>query len=121
MQIDIHTHGISLTDALRVYTARRLRFALAGASERVRRIKVRFSDVNGPRGGFDKRCRIHATFNGIGEVMIEDTDTDAFRAIGSAAARFGRSVSRRLRLRHSRDRSIPRRLRRVDASLIEHV
>ncbi len=121
MQIDIQTNGISLTDALRLYTERRLRFALASAAERVRRIKVRFSDVNGPRGGIDTRCRIQATFNGMGEVVIEDTETDAFRAIGRAASRFGRSVSRRLDLRHSRDRSTPRRLRRVDASLTHQV
>ena len=58
MQIDIHAQGFSLTGTLRDYTERRLRFALARAAERVRQIKVRFSDINGPRGGIDKRCRI---------------------------------------------------------------
>ena len=119
MQIEIQTRGIALSNALRDYTERRLRFALASASDRVRRIKVRFSDINGPRGGIDKRCRIQAAFNGLGEVVIEDTEADPFHALGRAAERLGRNISRRLELRHARDRSIPRRLRRTDVSLIQ--
>ena len=96
MQIDIQTHGFSLTGALREYTERRLRFALARATNRVRRIAVRFIDTNGPRGGVDKRCRIRVTLNGHGEVVIEDTETNLYLAIDRAADRIGRTVMRRL-------------------------
>ena len=96
MQIDIQTHGFSLTGPLRDYTERRLRFALARAAERVRRIKVRFSDINGPRGGIDKCCRIQATLNGLGAVAIEDTEANLYLAIDRAADRTGRTVMRRL-------------------------
>lgn len=102
MQIDIQTHGFALTDALRDYAGRRLRFALARAAEQVRRIKVDLSDVNGPRGGIDKRCRIRVVFRGLEAVLVEDTEADLYLAIDRAADRIGRTVVRRLRRRGGR-------------------
>ena len=102
MQIDIQTHGFSLTDGLRDHTERRLRFALARVAGRVRRITVRFFDINGPRGGIDKRCRIQVMLNGFGGVVIEDTETNLYLAIDRAADRIGRNVMRRLARHNAR-------------------
>ena len=96
MQIDFRAHGFSLTGELRDYSERRLRFALARVAGRVRLITVRFFDINGPRGGIDKRCRVRATLNGLGAVVIEDTEADLYLAIDRAADRIGRTVMRRL-------------------------
>jgi ribosome-associated translation inhibitor RaiA len=95
MLIDIQTHGFALTDSLRDYTGRRLRFALARVAEQVRRIKVDLSDINGPRGGIDKRCRIRAAFRGLEAVLVEDTEADLYLAIDRAAGRLGRTTVRR--------------------------
>ena len=77
MQIDIRSRGFALTHALREYVERRLRFALVHAGDRVRRVAVRLTDVNGPRGGNDKRCRIQVTLNGFPTVVIEDTEAQS--------------------------------------------
>ena len=100
MRFEMQSRGFVLTDALREYTGRRLKFALARAGDRVRRVTVRLSDVNGPRGGIDKRCRIQVTMNGIAAVVIEDTEADLYLAIDRAADRTGRSVARRLARSH---------------------
>ena len=94
MQIDIQSRGFALTDALREYAERRLRFALARVGDRIRRVRVRLADVNGPRGGIDKACSIQVTLNGLASVMTEDTEADLYLAIDRAAARTGRSVAR---------------------------
>lgn len=96
VQIDIQSQGISLTGDVREHTERRLGFALARAALRVRRIRVHVADVNGPRGGIDKRCRIQATVNGLGEVVVEDTHQNLLQAISTAADRLRRKVMRRL-------------------------
>ena len=96
MRIDIQSRGFALTHALREYAERRLRFALVHAGDRTLRVTVRLVDVNGPRGGIDKRCRIQATLNGLGELVIEDTQTNLYLAIDRAADRAGRNVMRRL-------------------------
>lgn len=99
-QFEMQSRGFVLTDALREYTGRRLKFALARAEGHIRRVTVRLSDVNGPRGGIDKRCRIQVTINGLAAVVIEDTEADLYLAIDRAADRTGRSVARRLARSH---------------------
>ena len=96
MRIDIQSCGFVLTDALREYAERRLRFALTHADQRVRRVTMRLFDVNGPRGGIDKCCRIQVMLNGLAEVVIADTEADLYVAIDRAADRIGRTVARRL-------------------------
>ena len=85
MQIDIQSRGFALTHALREYTGRRLRFALVLAGGRVRRVAVRLFDVNGPRGGIDKRCHIRGALNGLAAVVTEDAEADLYLAINRAA------------------------------------
>lgn len=95
MHIDIQTRHFSLTNALRDYTERRLRFALASVDNKVRRIVVRLSDINGPRGGADKRCHLHLVLCGMPDVVIEDTESDLYFAIDRATDRAGRTVLRK--------------------------
>ena len=119
MQIDIRAHGFSLTGALRDYTERRLRFALTRVAGRVRLITVRFFDINGPRGGIDKRCRIRVILNGLAAVVIEDTEADLYLGVDRAVDRIGRTVMRRLARHNARPAKNPlatRRSRRADGS-----
>lgn len=96
MRIDIKARGFDLTDGLREHTVRRLQFALGWANHDVRAVTVRLFDVNGPRGGKDKRCRIQVPFPGTQNVVIEDTEADLYVAIDRAAERAERAVVRRL-------------------------
>lgn len=96
MQIDIQTRKFDLTNALRNYVEQRLRFALTWADNHVRTIVVRLSDVNGPRGGNDKRCHLLVMLAGLPDVVVEDTEADLYFAIDRAADRAGRNVIRRI-------------------------
>ncbi len=96
MQIDIQARGFKLTDGLREHAKRRLQFALSWAVHDVRKVIVRFSDINGPRGGSDKRCYIQIPVHGRPDVVIDDIETDLYVAIDRAVDRIGRSVARRL-------------------------
>lgn len=96
MQLDIQARGFALTDALRNYTLKRLRFALGREDSFVMRARVRLADINGPRGGVDKRCQIELALAGQANIMIEDTETDLYFAIDRACERAMRTLSRRL-------------------------
>lgn len=103
MQIDIQTFGFTLTDALREHTHRGLGFTLAHGAESIHRVTVRLSDINGPRGGFDKRCHIHVAVAHQADVVIEDTQADMYVAINRATDRAGRALARQIeRQRQSR-------------------
>ena len=96
MNIDIRTRGFSLTPGLRAYIERRLEFALDRYQDRIARVRVVVSDLNGPRGGEDKSCRIEVRIRGAGTVRATAVDGDAYVAIGAAAHRAGRGVARAL-------------------------
>ena len=100
MRIDIQARGFDLTDGLREHTERRLRFALGWAVHDVRKIVVRLSDVNGPRGGNDKRCCVQIPISAGQPVLIEDTASDLYVAIDRAIDRAGQAVARRLKRLH---------------------
>ena len=101
MQIDVQALGFELTPALREHTERRLYFALGRTNEHVSRLWVRLSDLNGPRGGDDKRCHLRIALINAPEVVIEDIEADLYVAIDRAADRAGRTVGRRVQ--RSRD------------------
>ena len=96
MQIDIQARNFPLTDALHDHIERRLGFALSTRDNHIRRIIVRLSDINGPRGGADKCCHIQVVLNHLTDVVIEDTEADLYVAIDRASDRAGRTVGRRL-------------------------
>lgn len=96
MQLDIQTNGFSLTDGIRDYTTQRLQFALNRNDQCVTKIKVRLADINGPRGGVDKRCQIDLSLAGHNDIVIEDTETNLYVAIDRASDRCARTLSRRL-------------------------
>ena len=94
MHLDIRGQNFPLTPSLLEHVERRLQFALARFDGRVTRVAVRVADVNGPRGGVDKRCRIAVRVRPAGEIVVEDTCPDLYAAIDGAADRIGRSVQR---------------------------
>ena len=96
MRICIQAKGFILTAALRAYTERRLMTALGWAGRHMRELHVSLSDINGPRGGRDKRCRILVQIAGGKGVVIEDTETDLYHAIYRAAERVDRAIVRRI-------------------------
>ena len=96
MQIEIRAHGFTTTEALREHVTKRLRHAFSSSADRISRIMVRLSDINGPRGGVDKRCQIQVRMAALADVVIEDTEADLYVAIDRAAERANRTATRHL-------------------------
>lgn len=94
MQLDIQCRGFDLTDSLRDYAKKRLAYNLNCGDSHIARVIVRLSDINGPRGGKDKRCHLELRLKGLPEVVIEDTEADLYVAIDRAAERAGRALLR---------------------------
>lgn len=74
---------------------RRFEFALGRFHGRIRSIAIRVDDVNGPRGGIDKRCHVTVRLTAPKRTLvIEDADADAAVAIDRLADRTARTVAR---------------------------
>lgn len=60
------------------------------------RIKVRLSDVNGPKGGVDMYCHLQICVGGLPDIFVEDTEANLYAAVNRAAERAGRTLQRQL-------------------------
>ncbi len=96
MQLTIRAKHVELTEALREHVRVRLAFGLSRFGHRVRDVVVHLEDVNGPKGGLDKQCRIVVRLRPSGKVSVQHVDRDLLSAVSLAADRVGRTVARTL-------------------------
>lgn len=96
MKTDVQARNFLLTDALQEFVTRRIDAALGHLDTHVRKVSVRLSDINGPRGGVDKHCHVQVALHHLPDVVIEDVEADMYLAITRATDRAGRNVARRL-------------------------
>lgn len=93
---------------LRELAERRVRFVMRRLVWLVPRAKVRLTDVNGPRGGVDKRCQIELKTDHIGTVSISSRARDWRSAFEAALARAAQVLLRAWRRRRENQRALPR-------------
>ena len=97
---------------LRPWVEERVRFSMRRLSWLVPRADVRLSDVNGPRGGVDKRCQVQLSTDGRGSVVITTLARDWRSALDQALARAARALlklwKREQRFQRPRARSLTR-------------
>ena len=97
MQFDIHGKGMPITERLRGHIERRLYFALERFARRIRKVRVSLGDLNGPRGGVDKRCRVAVELTPSTTIFVEDRYSNVYVAIDRVADRAGMCIGRRLK------------------------
>lgn len=85
-----HPQAVDLRDL----TERRVRFVLRRLGWLVPRAEVQMSDVNGPRGGIDKRCQVELRTDGAGSVVVASVAGDWRTALDNAPARAARFLMR---------------------------
>ena len=94
---------------LRNLTERRVRFVLRRLEWLIPRAEVYLSDVNGRRGGIDKRCQVELRTDGAGSVVVTSMAREWRTALDNALARAVRSLLRLWR-RDTDSRRLRRRL-----------
>ncbi len=100
---------------LRDWAERRVRFVLRRMGWMVPRAEVQLSDLNGPRGGPDKRCQVELRTDGAGAVVVSSVARDWRTALDEALARAARFLLR-LRRRGTDARRLRQRLIRHERS-----
>jgi ribosomal subunit interface protein len=104
MRLEIRRRRLEVSEALRAHVERRLRTALGRFARRVGRVRVYLRDVNGPRGGVDKRCRIVVHLPPAGRAVVSGTGSDPYAVVTRTAERSGRAVKRHLKRKAARRR-----------------
>ncbi len=91
--IEVRSQIDALESEIQEFAERRISFALDHL-RRVRRIQISLEDVNGPKGGRDKHCRIIAVI-GSTSMILDETQPDWQSALARAVHRLDRSASER--------------------------
>lgn len=94
VDLEIRSRNLSLSPALREHVARKVDYAVRRLAHHVDRVVVRIVDVNGPKGGEDKRARVIAHLSGGADVVVEATGADAYGAVSRSVARLDEAVAR---------------------------
>lgn len=102
MNVQVRSVGLDGSDALHVYAEKRFCFALDRVLSPGDVVTVRISDVNGPKGGTDKLCRIVIRSKGR-RATVQAKHVDPYAAVDDACSRAAEVMRRRhARLVHDR-------------------
>lgn len=116
MRIMVCGLSFGLTDAIVRHVEGRIKMSLATASDRIGAVSVRLADVNGSRGGIDKRCRMVIWLRHHRPIVVEAVDPDLYVAVDMAANRAKEAVGRHIKRRRTLRREYANRtLRRLPA------
>jgi hypothetical protein len=85
---------------LKDFAEARVRFAMRRLTWLVPRATVQIADVNGPRGGIDKHCRIQLATDRHGTVVVSSMARDWRTALDTALTRAARALLRLWRRAH---------------------
>lgn len=95
MKLELRIGNLQSSAPLEAHVVRKLDFVVRRFTDRIERVLVRLVDVNGPRGGADKRCRMAASLtHGAPSVIVEATHSNAYVAITHAAARLHAQIAK---------------------------
>jgi hypothetical protein len=81
---------------MRELAVHRVRFVMRRLSWLVPRATVHLADVNGPRGGIDKRCQLEFKTEHVGTVVVTSMAHDWRSALEGALSRAARTLVRSL-------------------------
>jgi len=93
MQV-IFTSRAAESSQLRDPVVQRVQFVMRRMTWLVPRASVQMSDINGPRGGVDKRCQVQFATDRTGTVLVTSVARDWRTALDSALSRAVRVLIR---------------------------
>lgn len=105
MHLEIRSSDVKITKTLQTFIKQRVTPALERFSRRIRVVRVYIQDIDGPRGGLGKTCRIVVELPPRGRIVVSGIDTDIGAAITCTASRAGIAVKRHLKRRLAGRRS----------------
>jgi putative sigma-54 modulation protein len=104
MLLNLTIRGMATSDTLEGVIRRKLHFALDRFGEWVHRVQVAVDDLNGPKGGLDKRCRVTLSVPRRKPVVVEGRGADVLSVVATvidrAALTLDRARSRKRAMRH---------------------
>lgn len=94
MQVQIESSHLGEPNGSRAALEQRVRYVFRRMHYKVQQIRVRLHDINGPRGGVDKQCRLTLNLDGHGILVVTAQAHSGSLALDSALKRASQSLVR---------------------------
>lgn len=99
MKLHVRYRHVTFTRELEQLVTRRVHAALARFAHVIADVRVTLADVNGPRGGIDKTCRVEVAGPRLGSIVIAAAAAEVRVALDEAVGRVARTTARALHRR----------------------
>jgi hypothetical protein len=99
MSVYIRQEGVEVDRSAPAHIRRKLRAKLANFAACVERASVRIADLNGPRGGIDRVCRIKVVLRGLPSLVFEQRGATLEAVVNGALTGMERAVRRSVQRR----------------------
>jgi putative sigma-54 modulation protein len=96
MNISIRGRRVAVSPLLHDYSTHRAWTAFGSLEDKVERVDVVFTDLNGPRGGRAQACRLFVRLWNRRTVIAEARELDFYRAVRRGTARARHAVRQAL-------------------------
>ena len=113
MNIHLQSQGFDLTDAIDAHVRRQINFNLASFEGHIVSVDAFLRDINGPKGGPDKKALICIRLDSRNTVTIERTRADLYASITLVARQAKRAVRRALNKNRRMEKQALRELRQA--------
>ncbi|MGF1582420.1 MAG: HPF/RaiA family ribosome-associated protein [Gemmataceae bacterium] len=110
MHVEIRRQGLELFPRHKHFLTDKVHNVLRNFQNHVHRVSAFLSDINGPKGGINKRCRMLVHLKSEGTVVVQHTGESITSAIGGALDRLGQAIRRKLFRKRTESRQKSRRL-----------
>lgn len=97
MKVEFRSRGFKLTHSLLEHIAKRIAFATDRLLERVASVRVRVSCESTRHSGNHHLCSLETHLVPSGTILIEERDSNLYRAIDKATDRLGAAAERALK------------------------
>lgn len=104
MRLKINCRNISNPNDAIAYVDHRLSFSFSNWRNLIDTLSISISDVNGPKAGVDKQCRVIAVAQGVEPIVVTERRENLRHAVDRALARASRTVNSRIKRRQRRSR-----------------
>lgn len=94
VNIQLRSHGFTVTAGIREHVEKRMNAALGRLTERIRRVEITLTDINGPRRGVDKTALVRVATEAGPDMVCGALDSDLYRLIDRASDRAGMLLRR---------------------------
>ena len=101
MKLDINFRNLRGSGEIINQIDHRLSFAFARTRDEIESTKVIVTDINGPKGGIDKQCKVVVKPVGLKQIVVAERRANIRQAIDRCISRASHCLNRKLKRRQA--------------------